>query len=274
VKRSSFDKEYIFSELDKLSSEISSSVNLFIIGGLGLIHYGLKEATKDIDVVVKTSSEFDALTESLEKLGYRVPGSVEISRPYRKMVATKILENSDGFRWDIFLQQVCGALTFSDAMKSRATSFYIKGFLSVLLASKEDIFLFKSITEREADLGDMRLLAESGLNWEIIKQECQNQSLFTGRLWENALYQKLLDLKSKYGIKSPIEKHLKAIAEEKMAEIVITEEIKKGNNTVKTISKALKLSEPFVRDSLAKMEKKELLKVDRSARPYRFTPIS
>jgi hypothetical protein len=274
VKRSSFDKEYIFSELDKLSPEISSSVNLFIIGGLGLIHYGLKEATKDIDVVVKTSSEFDALTESLEKLGYRVPGSVEISRPYRKMVVTKILENSDGFRWDIFLQQVCGSLTFSDAMKSRTTSFYIKGLLNVLLASKEDIFLFKSITERETDLGDMRLLAESGLNWEIIKQECQNQSLSTGRLWENALYQKLLDLKSKYGIKSPIEKHLKAIAEEKMAEIVITEEIKKGNNTVKTISKALKLSEPFVRDSLAKMEKKELLKVDRSARPYRFTPTS
>jgi len=214
--------------------------------------------------------EFDELTDSLEDLGYHIPGSVEISRPYRKMAATKILENKDGFRWDIFLQQVCQALAFSKEMESRATSFFTKGFLTVFLASKEDIFLFKAITEREADLGDMRLLAESSVNWEVIKQECQNQSLSTGRLWENTLYQKLLDLKSKYGIKSSIEKHLKTIAEEKMAEIAITEEIKKGNNTVKMISKALNLSEPFVRESLAKMEKKGLLKVDRSSRPYRF----
>jgi len=271
MERSFFSKEYIFHELDKLSSKISRPVNLFVIGGLGLMHYGLKEATKDIDVVLKTLSEFDELTDSLEELGYRVPSSVEISRPYRKIAATKILENKDGFRWDIFLQQVCQALAFSKEMESKATSLYTKEFLTVLLVSKEDLFLFKAVTEREADLGDMRLLAESGLNWEVIRQECQNQSLSTGRLWENALYQKLLDLKSKYGIKSPIEKHLKTIAEEKMAEISITEEIKKGNNTVKAISKALKLSEPFVRESIAKMEKKGLLEVDRTSRPHRFT---
>ena len=274
MRRSSFNREYIFRELDKLASRISRPVNPFVIGGLGLIRYGLKEATKDIDVVIKTSPEFDELTDSLEDLGYRVPGSVEISRPYRKMAATKILENNDGFRWDIFLQQVCGALTFSDAMNSRATSFYTKGLLNVLLASKEDIFLFKAVTEREADLSDMRLLAESGLKWEVIKQECQNQSISTGRLWENALYQKLLDLKSRYSIKSPIEKHLKTIAEEKMAEISITEEIKKGNNTAKTIANALRLPELFVRESLAKMEKKGLLEVDKTSRPYRFKPKS
>jgi predicted transcriptional regulator len=139
------------------------------------------------------------------------------------------------------------------------------------LASREDIFLFKAVTERETDLSDMRVLAESGLNWEIIKRECQKQSLSTGILWENALYQKLLDLKSKYGIKSPLEKQLKKIAEEKMAEIAILEEIKKGNTTVKTISRSLKLSELFIRQSLEKMEKKGLIKVDKSTRPYKLT---
>jgi len=49
-------------------------------------------------------------------------------------------------------------------MASRATDFYSKKLLKVTLASKEDIFLFKGITEREADPEDIRLLAESGLD--------------------------------------------------------------------------------------------------------------
>jgi hypothetical protein len=49
-----------------------------------------------------------------------------------------------------------------------------------------------------ADLDDIRVLAESGLNWKTIIDECQNQSTSSGCIWENALYQKLLDLKEKY----------------------------------------------------------------------------
>ena len=271
MQKASFNREYILNELDKLALKISKPVNLFIIGGLCLIHYGLKEATKDIDVALKSSFEFDELIRALKEIGYYEPGSIEISRPYKKMAANIILENKDGFRWDIFLQTVCRALSFSDEMESRSNLLFKKKFLTVFLASREDIFLFKAVTERETDLSDMRVLAESGLNWEIIKRECQKQSLSTGILWENALYQKLLDLKSKYGIKSPLEKQLKKIAEEKMAEIAILEEIKKGNTTVKTISTSLKLSELFIRQSLEKMEKKGLIKVDKSTRPYKLT---
>ncbi|MDP6155916.1 MAG: hypothetical protein QF682_07245 [Candidatus Thermoplasmatota archaeon] len=42
--------------------------------------------------------------------------------------------------------------------------------------SPEDLFLFKSITERELDLDDMRILVESGVNWDVIFHECQKQS--------------------------------------------------------------------------------------------------
>ena len=75
----------------------------------------------------------------------------------------------------------------------------------VLIASKEDLFLFKGITEREADLDDMRILAQSGLNWETISQECKSQSEISGVCWEDALYQNLIDLKARYSIASPIE---------------------------------------------------------------------
>jgi hypothetical protein len=268
--RPSFDKKYLLQEFDKITSKITKPVTLFIIGGGGLAFYGLKEATKDIDIIAQNPEEFKILTKSLKELGYNVPGPYIITKAYREMQANEILENKDDFRWDIFMQQVCKALTFSDAMKSRSTEIYTKGFLKVLLAAKEDIFLFKGITEREADLDDMRLLAESGLNWNIIDQECQNQSKLTGRLWENALYQKLVGLREKHHIESPIEKALRKRAEEKLIKITLIEEIKKGNNTVKAISKAIKEPERFVRQSLNKLATKRIIKIDKTHRPYRY----
>lgn len=273
MRKSSFDKKYLFHELDKLSSTISTPVNLFMIGGGGLIYYGLKEATKDVDVVLQDSQEIAVLVDGLKNLGYRPLGLGEISIPYRKMEA-HVLENNDEFRWDIFDKRVCNRLALSNEMKSRGTVFYKKGFLRVLLASKEDIFLFKGITERETDLEDMRLLAESGLDWKIIERECRSQSVYSGTLWENALYERLIDLKEKHKIESPIEKSLRRTLEEKLAEITLIDAIKQGNNTVKTISQSIKEPEYFVRKSLRKMVKKGRIKVNKSYRPHRFFLVS
>lgn len=270
MERPSFNKDYIIQELDKLALKISFPVKLFMIGGMGLIHYGLKDATKDIDVVVHSQRELDALTGALESFGYRSPSSVEISRPYREMEASEILENKDGFRWDIFHKNVCRALTFSREMMSRGTRFYNRKHLNVLLASKEDVFLFKGITEREADLDDMRLLAESGLDWEVVEQECRNQSVLSGRMWENALYQSLVELREKHKIRSPIEKTLKKIVEERLTEDALTRAIKEGNATVAMISQVTRLPEYFIRKSVEKMDKKGLLRVDRSKRPHKL----
>lgn len=269
MRKTSFDKKYLFEELDRLATEISERVNLTMIGGGGLIFYGLKDATKDLDVVLENSEETSVLVDSLKNLGYRPLSLVEISRPYRKMEAHN-LENRDGFRWDIFDRLVCNRLALSNEMKSRGTDFYNKGPLKVMLASKEDIFLFKGITERETDLDDMRLLAESGLDWEIIEQECHNQSVSSGILWENALYQRLIDLKDKHGIEAPIEKSIRTTLEEKLNEITLTDAIKQGNRTIRTISQAIEEPEYFVRKSLKKMADKGLIEIDRSHRPYRF----
>lgn len=273
MQRPSFSAGYILKELDRLSWKVSIPVKLLIIGGMGLIHFGLKDATKDIDVVLQSSRELRALSAALERLGYSSPSSVRILKPYRDMEASKILENRDGFRWDIFQQKVCAALTFSKEMISRATDFYNKGRLRVLLASKEDLFLFKGITEREVDLDDMRLLAESGLDWRIIEQECRNQSVLSGRLWENALYENLVELREKHEIRSPIEKTLKKIVEERLAEGVLVRAVEEGNSTVTMISKTTKLPGYFIRKSAQKMEKKGLLRIDRSKRPHRLTLI-
>src|SRR4030067_3312454 len=175
TKRRSFDKDYLQQEFDKTASKINQPVTLFLIGGGGLAFYGLKDATKDIDIIIDGQKELQTLTTALKSLNYKKPDSAVITRAYNKMRANEILENADGFRWDIFVKKVCNALTFSNAMKTRAHEEWAKGKLKIQIASKEDIFLFKGITEREADLDDMRLLAESGLDWKTIKQECRSQ---------------------------------------------------------------------------------------------------
>jgi len=271
VERPSFGKEYILDELNKISARISIPINLFVIGGLVVIHFGLKEATKDIDVVVQSEHEFYALKDVLESLGYSRPRPVMISRAYKVMEASEILENSDGFRWDIFYGRICGALSFSPTMVARASIFYRQKGLLVALASKEDIFLFKGITEREADLDDMRLLAESGLKWKVVEKECRNQSISSGRLWENALYENLIDLREKHKIRSPIEKTLRRVVEKRLVEDAIIQAIRGGSNTIKTISDTTEFPPYLIRASAEKLEKRGLLKIDRSKRPYRFT---
>jgi hypothetical protein len=273
TQRPSFSKEYVLKELDRLSSKIKVQIRLFIIGGLGLINFGLKEATKDVDVVIQSRRELYALTRGLRSLGYSSLGPPVISRPYKKSEASRILENSEGFRWDIFLNQICGALVLSKGMASRSTSFYGKGLLKASLASKEDLFLLKGITERKADLDDMRLLAESGLDWRIIEQECKDQSTSSGRLWESALLQNLIDLRERHNIRSPVEQTLRKVTEERLSEDELTRAVKKGCVTVKIISETTRLPQHWVREYAKKMEEKGLLRIDRSGHPHKFALV-
>jgi hypothetical protein len=270
AKRRSFNKNYLQQEFSKLALIIKNPITIFIVGGGAMAFYGLKDATKDIDTIINDQEELKYLTVALESLDYKNPDSIIITRAYHKMRANEILENPDGFRWDIFIKKVCDALTFSDAMKKRAHELSTNGKMKIQIASKEDIFLFKGITEREADLDDMRILAESGLDWKTIKQECQNQTLLSGVLWESALYQNLLDLKEKYHIESPIEKPLRNAAERKLIEITLTNEIKKGNNTIKNISQKIKEPQNFVRIELKRLAMKGIVTVDKSHKPHKF----
>lgn len=236
-----------------------------------MIFYGLKATTKDIDVALLEPQQVDILVTALRSLSYCTPDSDMITAPYKEMAAQQIMENEDGFRWDIFMRTVSNALTVSDGMLARATSLYHTGDLAVRIASKQDLFLLKSVTERETDLDDMRFLAESGLDWTIVENECQHQSAQSGRLWENALYSRLLDLKDLYGIQSPIERSLRHTIEEKLMFLSLKQEIARGNNTIKRISEALNESQNSIRKAVRLYEEKGLLLVDRTRRRYTIT---
>jgi hypothetical protein len=268
LSRQSFDLDYIEREFGKVGANAESRIEIFLIGGAGLAFYRLKEATKDIDVVLKMKQEVQELMSTLERLEYK--SIRRLSTSYKKMGAFEIVENDDGLRWDIFHLQVCKALVLSPRMISRATSIYKEGNLKVSLASKEDIFVFKGITERSMDLDDMRVIAESGLDWNVVFEECLYQSKTSGRLWENALYANLVDLREVHGIKSPIEKRLRQRAEAKLVEMNIADAIREGMNVVKEIADEINEPERFVRRRLDELVENGILKADKSRRPFRY----
>jgi hypothetical protein len=270
AQRRSFDRNYLNREFDKINATTKQPFTLYLIGGGAMAFYGLKTATKDIDIILTSRDDLKNLQTTLKDMGYKEPNPAVITRAYNKMQTNSLLENHDGFRWDLFLKTVCNTLMLSAEMKKRATTLYQGNRLKVLLASKEDLFLFKGITEREADLYDMQILAQSGLNWETISQECKSQSEISGVCWEDALYQNLINLKAKYSIESPIEKSLRKVAERKIIETALTNQIKKGNHTVKSIAQEIKEPQNFIREELKRLADKELIGIDRSNKPHKF----
>lgn len=166
---------------------------------------GQKVATKDIDLVVLGSDDLEALVEATETAGFiAVPDPGE---EYRELGARTIMEGPSGIRFDLFEQVICRKLAFSPSMQRRSTEEATFGTLTLRLASAEDIFLFKGVTDRPDDLDDMSVLAAGGLDWDTIKEEFLSQE--SGRNWASHLVGKLEDLADKYDIVAPITAELR-----------------------------------------------------------------
>lgn len=215
MARIRFDDKYVSSELEKVGNALTMPINLYLIGGAAMIKYGLKAATKDIDVLFSTQREAVELVNALKKVEYNQIQSGRLAPEYKMMSATRILENRDGFRWDIFHEYVCKKLRLSSGMIKRAELFVETGQLNVWIISKEDIFLLKSVTERDDDEDDLLLLARSGLDWEAILDECVSQSR-CDMMCEIDLYDKLDTLRTSYGLETPISDRISTISHEQM----------------------------------------------------------
>lgn len=168
-----FDREYLKREIEKLDGLVKARADLYIIGGGAMSFLNLKDATKDIDVIVGSGIEMEQIGDALARMGYFVPA---IRGPYKQMQASLIMENQDGFRWDIFVNVVCGGLRLSKSMMERALTLFSMDRISVHMISPEDIFVFKSVTSRERDREDMYLLFLQGLDFAVIRNEIIRQN--------------------------------------------------------------------------------------------------
>ena len=193
-----------FSEVVDLFKEINTlmhkPVKVYTIGGAVLIEQELKTTTKDIDLVVDTKEEFIDFQKALEKTGFtgKMPG-----KEYTHMNLSQIFEKGD-YRIDLFEKKVCGVFSLTEGMKRRARRVIDLEHAKVSLCSNEDIFLFKTMTERDGDLKDCENLAKHGMDWEAILQEIKAQIHQSRQdVWITWIGERL-DLLEDKGIEIPI----------------------------------------------------------------------
>lgn len=129
------------------------------------------------------------------------------------------------------------------------------------------------MTERETDIDDMSVLAAGGLEWEVIKEECLSQE--KKKIWESFLADRLVELKERYGVDSPILRDLWKSADLELLKVVFTRIIKEeGDDTVDqiadTVKKRYRYSESWTRRMLKNLVQKGVLEAERQGRVYRY----
>lgn len=265
MARVKFDEKYVFAELEEVGNALTSPVTIYLIGGAAMIKYGLKAATKDIDVLLSTRKETAKLIQALSKSGYHIIQTNKLGTEYQEMLATQILENDDGFRWDIFHECVCRKLRLSKGIIERSKVFFKSGLLTTRLISKEDAFLFKTVTERDDDEADLLLLARSKVDWELVLKECMSQSREDLRC-EVDLFDKLDKLGTSYGLETPIYDRISQAARigmDNWFEEQIINELRMYPTTTAELLERFKCEIETLMPSLINLEKKgKIKKVD------------
>ena len=210
--RRRFDSEYIESELRRVGRQLEADLTVYLIGGGAMSFRGLKETTKDIDLIVSDGDDLRVLQAVLLGNGYDIvkePGA-----EYDDLGAQRILENDDGCRIDIFNQQVIDKLVLSDGMRRRSEAYLDAGELSVALVSAEDIFLFKSVAGRTDDIEDMFSLVQTELDFDVIEDELQQQIDLLGQeLFVTYANEALLELEEQHNISTPLAERVSEITE-------------------------------------------------------------
>ncbi len=201
------DLNRLFDEIDKLLGE---DVSFYVIGGAMMLYYGVKDSTKDIDIVVDKENEFLIVQRTLNKIGFikKVP-SIE----YRRVDLSQIFIRGD-FRIDLFNKIVCKGFQLSYSMKNGAKKIIQLKHLSVFICSNEDVFLFKTFTEREGDISDCIAIAQkTSLDWAAILKELKYQiSLSGNKIWITWVGERF-DILEERGLEIPVIKDINKLRE-------------------------------------------------------------
>lgn len=207
-----FGQDYIRAEFQQLDDHLDDRITLYLIGGGAMAFQDLKDATKDVDVVVRNGGDLQRLRAALETIEYELVK--DLDEEYERLGAQLIMENDDGCRFDIFNQQVVDKLIFSTSMQDRSQPLEALEHLSVEVAAPEDIFLFKAVAGRTGDIADMNTLVQTGLDFDEIVEEIDVQTeLLDEEFFVTFVNEALGKLEERFNVTTPLEDPVGTIAE-------------------------------------------------------------
>jgi len=166
-------RESIKEEFTSIDKDIDNEMTVYLMGGGAMTFRRLKNATYDLDLLVTTRDDFEILRDLLLEFDYEI-----VENPieeYKALGAAVLLDKDGACRFDIFDRKVIRKLRLSDGMRERAEEVFTGSKLHVYALSNEDIFLFKGVSRRSRDVKDMVQLVETGLAFDVMIEEFQNQ---------------------------------------------------------------------------------------------------
>ena len=250
--------------LEELGEALTDEINVYLLGGANLILRGLKDTTKDIDVVVEDKKTFRVLVGALREQGYTE--RQDLAAAYEDINPSIVLEQQGFPRWDIFVEVVADALHMTPAMRERSDKKRTFGNLTVNLLSLTDIFVFKSVTEREGDLEDVALTAQQGaVDWQQVLDEVETQEYMTEQYFSFAVLDTLDLLVERYDIDVPIRNRLASYCLENALLITLDEP-----RTIEDLRDEVNFPDHQIYNKLRKLEKEGSVKVDRSGTLNRY----
>ena len=257
-----FNRNYLEERMQELNTILKSPIEIYVLGGGAMSYLGLKDSTRDIDIVLKTHNEFKLLVDALHELDYK--DVVHISQPYLDMNPSAVLENPDGFRWDLFVRVICKGLLLSKGMTGRAEKWLAYDKITVYAISPEDTFIFKSVTSRERDRDDMNILFIHGLDFDIIKVEMlwQSQKL-SDRAWLAFFYLGLEELRDKYDLKIPFIDEFYELACNELIDYRITDLLREKTYSIDELIRIVGESEAWVKHRIDVMIENKSIIIDK-----------
>jgi len=184
----------------ELQSAMKKSANIYVIGGGVLLLRGMKAATKDLDLVANSKNEFEEANKALREIGFKAK---KVTAVYKHFDLTYQLIRGE-FQVDLFHKKVCSQFSLSRKMIKRSEKIIAIEKINVSLCSNEDVFLFKTMTERAGDIADCIELIKKGLDWNAVIAEMKHQIKHHGRdVWITWIGERL-DILEEQGLNIPI----------------------------------------------------------------------
>lgn len=207
-------REEVEEMLRGLGERLEQPVQFLVIGGAAMLGYGLKDVTKDIDLVCKDATGKARLLESAKELGFEVIGP---EKRHARLGLDRIAVKG-GHTLDIFSGRVSYDFGLSEAMWERGGETRILGKAGMRYAAPEDIFILKLIANRPRDLEDCVSLASVNMDFKVVISEIDAQYGKAGtveeKIWITYLEEGIGKLEESYRVQVPIADRVSELADE------------------------------------------------------------
>ena len=163
--------------LNNIAKQLKQEITVYAVGGTAMMFHGIKDTTKDIDLVFNNEKDRKLFEEAAKSLGYKEFDSVVVYGTENKNLPIMLARGKEeAERFDLFNYEVI-SFFFSENMKKRAeNTIEFERNLILKIADVHDLILMKCATDRQKDAEDVKTIIETQkINWKIVIEESKHQ---------------------------------------------------------------------------------------------------